>query len=101
MNFYSISKTGDNSHTSFNIEDFKYSKNLYSLTYENANITGDISVFSGLSNLQTINLMGCGNVTGDISAFKDLSKFTYLNIKNTNLTGDIASISSYVRQLTC
>ena len=60
-------------------------------------VTGDISGFSSLVNLNFLGLAGAGTgVTGDISGFSILVNLAYVDLRGTGVTGDISSLISLV-----
>lgn len=77
--------------------DFEYLTGIY--IYNNTNISGDISGWSVLTNL---NYLYCYNtlVSGDVSSWSTLTNLTNLWCHNTSITGDVSSWSSLVNLIT-
>jgi len=97
-----------------NISDFKYSQasilNLFSCEYAkgsindipasvyslqvggNQNLTGDLSVFEGRTNLTLLQLNGSKDITGDIISLGGMVDATMLICFNLSITGSVESL---------
>lgn len=71
------------------ISAFQDMVNLEALSINQTKLTGDLTMLQKLTKLKTLNLTGCPNITGDISEIK--SPVERLEIANTPLTGSIES----------
>lgn len=76
-----------------NINDFKYSKRLTTLSISRMQASGDIEILKDLINLTNFNAYGCTNITGDISNLKNLTSLTNLVLNSVPVTGDISNLS--------
>jgi len=59
----------------------------------NTQITGDISNFSTCTSLKTINVWG-SKIYGNISVFGNLPNFTGMIVAQTQVSGDISSLTN-------
>ena len=71
------------------ISAFQDMVNLETLSVNQTKLAGDLTMLQKLTKLKTLNLTGCPNITGDIAEIK--SPVESLNIANTPLTGTIES----------
>ena len=90
-----------NDNISFNISQLKYRKQATYIrivsSISNINqgtIVGDIEVFSGLTNLTGIGIVGSHNIVGDISVLKDLVKTDNFEFSNTKVHGSYENLLS-------
>lgn len=88
----------------YNLSDIKYMTKLEELSLygyvSGSNGTAeyplgcDLSIFSNLTNLQSLTLNGFTKITGDISSLSNLSSLRTLNILNcTSITGDASTFN--------
>ena len=92
--YYSSNNSGSSS-CIINIDDFKYSAKLTSLSLPSIQVSGDISALKNLTALTSLNLSST-SVSGDISALKNLTALTILALSSTTsiLTGDISILKN-------
>ena len=74
-----------------NIDVFKYSKALTSLSLSNTKVSGDIANLKELTSLTSLSLSNT-KVSGDIANLKELTSLTSLSLYNTKVSGDIANL---------
>jgi hypothetical protein len=77
----------------FKLEDFKFLKNISTISLHNEKITGDIASLKDLATLNRLLLIGT-NIIGDIANFKNFTALTLFNLSNTNVSGDIANLKN-------
>lgn len=65
--------------------------NITKFEVDYSNISGDISVFSKMKNLKTLNLLNSNNVYGDISSIGNLTSLTSLNFIKGDIVGSLES----------
>ena len=90
---YSLKKLEVNRFGFKSIDDLKYSPNLNFIKSWNKEIAGDISAFSNLTALTSLELQS-PNIAGDISAFSNLTALTSLELQSPNIAGDISAFSN-------
>ena len=81
-----------------NFSDLKYSIALTSLVLADTQISGDIANLKELTALTSLSLSNTQiPLTGDISELSALSKCTEMSIRNSKLTGDLATLPALCR----
>ena len=89
---------------SFNIEDFKYCKDINIINLDKATVVGDLSALANLTSLTKFKLTEINNnVTGDISSFAACTSLAELSVPSHFISGDIASLANLDKliYLTC
>ena len=98
LNKYYSSSASGSSLIVINLDDFKYSSLLTSLSLSSTQVSGDISALKNLTALTSLSLSSTTSVlTGDIGVLNKITKLTSVNISNSNLTGDLALIPPLCR----
>lgn len=89
---------------SFNIEDFKYCKDINIISLDKVTVVGDVSALANLTSLTKFKLTEINNnVTGDIYSFAACTLLTELSVPSHFISGDIASLANLDKliYLTC
>lgn len=102
----SLNTLGSNypSKFSFNIEDFKYCKDINIIDLDKATVVGDLSALVNLKSLTKFKTTEINNnVTGDISIFAAFTLLTELSVPSHFVSGDVSSLANLDKliYLTC
>ena len=80
---------------SFNIEDFKYCKDINIISLDKATVVGDLSALANLTSLTKFRFSEISNnVTGDISSFAACTLLTDLFVPSHFVSGDLANFAN-------
>lgn len=82
----------NNANVSGDVSVFKDCASLVSWNANNGNFSGDISAFANKTGLKSLSLLNNKNITGDISTLASDTAIQGINVSLTGVTGDITNI---------
>lgn len=90
---YNLVRIEVNAHKVGDLEDFRFSKNLFFITITNTEQTGNIENLKNLTALTSL-ILSNTQVSGDIENLKNLTALTTLNLLNTQVSGNISAFKN-------